>query len=315
MAMILFEKGKGEVLTVATIQSELGDRFQITGQPSPQAAADLALLLRAGSLAAPMDIIEERTIGPSLGADNIKKGFDSVQYGFAAIAVFMIAYYMLFGLISMLSLSVNLLLLIAILSMLQATLTLPGIAAIALALGMAIDANVLINERIREELRNGAPPQLAIQNGFAHAWATIVDSNVTTLIAGLALLAFGSGPVRGFAVVHCIGILTSMFSAVFFSRGLVNLWYGGKKKLQSLAIGQVWRPAGSDTAAATAAYLANERGDDSAVDQVVLPATRAKAPVPARSQKQAAPPVRTGKPVVRRRSGPGIEPKKPGSSN
>jgi len=315
MAMILFEKGKGEVLTVATIQSELGDRFQITGQPSPQAAADLALLLRAGSLAAPMDIIEERTIGPSLGADNIRKGFDSVQYGFAAIAVFMIAYYMLFGLISMLSLSVNLLLLIAILSMLQATLTLPGIAAIALALGMAIDANVLINERIREELRNGAPPQLAIQNGFAHAWATIVDSNVTTLIAGLALLAFGSGPVRGFAVVHCIGILTSMFSAVFFSRGLVNLWYGGKKKLQSLAIGQVWRPAGSDSAAATAAYLANERGDDSAVDQVVMPATRPKAPVPARSQKQAAPPLRTGKPVVRRRSGPGIEPKKPGSSN
>ncbi|SOE54996.1 preprotein translocase subunit SecD [Burkholderia sp. D7] len=314
MAMILFEKGKGEVLTVATIQSELGDRFQITGQPSPQAAADLALLLRAGSLAAPMDIIEERTIGPSLGADNIKKGFDSVQYGFAAIAVFMIAYYMLFGLISMLSLSVNLLLLIAILSMLQATLTLPGIAAIALALGMAIDANVLINERIREELRHGAPPQLAIQNGFAHAWATIVDSNVTTLIAGLALLAFGSGPVRGFAVVHCIGILTSMFSAVFFSRGLVNLWYGGKKKLQSLAIGQVWRPAGSDTAAATAAYLANERGDEPAVDQVV-PAVRPKAPVPARSQKQAAPPARTGKPVVRRRSGPGIEPKKPGSSN
>ncbi len=314
MAMILFEKGKGEVLTVATIQSELGDRFQITGQPSPQAAADLALLLRAGSLAAPMDIIEERTIGPSLGADNIRKGFDSVQYGFAAIAIFMIAYYMLFGLISMLSLSVNLLLLVAILSMLQATLTLPGIAAIALALGMAIDANVLINERIREELRNGAPPQLAIQNGFAHAWATIVDSNVTTLIAGLALLAFGSGPVRGFAVVHCIGILTSMFSAVFFSRGLVNLWYGGKKKLQSLAIGQVWRPAGSDTAAATAAYLANQRGDEPAVDQVV-PAVRPKAPVPARSQKQAAPPVRTGKPVARRRSGPGIEPKKPGSSN
>ena len=257
MAMVLFEKGKGEVLTVATIQSELGDRFQITGQPTPQAATDLALLLRAGSLAAPMDIIEERTIGPSLGADNIRKGFDSVVYGFAAIAVFMIAYYMLFGLISMLSLSVNLLLLIAMLSMLQATLTLPGIAAIALALGMAIDANVLINERIREELRNGAPPQVAIQNGFSHAWATILDSNVTTLIAGLALLAFGSGPVRGFAVVHCIGILTSMFSAVFFSRGLVNLWYGGKKKLQSLAIGQVWRPEAATPRPATANYLAN----------------------------------------------------------
>jgi preprotein translocase subunit SecD len=201
--------------------------------------------LRAGSLAAPMDIIEERTIGPSLGADNIRKGFDSVKYGFAAIAVFMIAYYMLFGLFSVIALSVNLLLLVAVLSLLQATLTLPGIAAIALALGMAIDANVLINERIREELRNGAPPQLAISNGFTHAWATILDSNVTTLIAGLSLLAFGSGPVRGFAVVHVIGILTSMFSAVFFARGLVNVWYGGKRKLKSLAIGQVWRPSGA----------------------------------------------------------------------
>ncbi|KDR44718.1 protein translocase subunit SecD [Caballeronia glathei] len=317
MAMVLFEKGKGEVLTVATIQSELGDRFQITGQPTPQAATDLALLLRAGSLAAPMDIIEERTIGPSLGADNIRKGFDSVVYGFAAIAIFMIAYYMLFGLISMLSLSVNLLLLIAILSMLQATLTLPGIAAIALALGMAIDANVLINERIREELRHGAPPQVAIQNGFSHAWATILDSNVTTLIAGLALLAFGSGPVRGFAVVHCIGILTSMFSAVFFSRGLVNLWYGGKKKLQSLAIGQVWRPEGADAAAATAAYLANQR-EESLGSEMVQPAAKAKAknkaPVPARPAGQAAP-ARTGKPVARRRSGPGVDnQKKPGSS-
>ena len=270
MAIVLFEKNRGEVLTVATIQSELGENFQITGQPTPQAATDLALLLRAGSLAAPMDIIEERTIGPSLGADNIKKGFDSVQYGFAAIAVFMIVYYMLFGLISVIALSVNLLLLVAILSMLQATLTLPGIAAIALALGMAIDANVLINERVREELRRGAPPQLAIQHGFAHAWATILDSNVTTLIAGLALLAFGSGPVRGFAVVHCIGILTSMFSAVFFARGLVNLWYGGKKKLKSLAIGQVWRPEGTSAAyageledgegAAPAAPLANPAG-------------------------------------------------------
>jgi preprotein translocase subunit SecD len=262
-----------------------------------------------------MDIIEERTIGPSLGADNIRKGFDSVVYGFAAIAIFMIAYYMLFGLISMLSLSVNLLLLVAILSMLQATLTLPGIAAIALALGMAIDANVLINERIREELRNGAPPQLAIQNGFSHAWATILDSNVTTLIAGLALLAFGSGPVRGFAVVHCIGILTSMFSAVFFSRGLVNLWYGGKKKLQTLAIGQVWRPEGGDTAAATAHYLAMQRGDDSPVDEIVQPAkAKAKTPVPARAASQAAAPARTGKPVARRRSGPGVDQKKPGSS-
>jgi preprotein translocase subunit SecD len=298
MAMVLFEKGKGEVLTVATIQSELGDRFQITGQPTPQAAADLALLLRAGSLAAPMDIIEERTIGPSLGADNIKKGFDSVVYGFIAIAVFMMAYYALFGLVSMIALSVNLLLLIAILSMLQATLTLPGIAAIALALGMAIDANVLINERVREELRHGAPPQLAIQNGYAHAWATILDSNVTTLIAGLALLAFGSGPVRGFAVVHCIGILTSMFSAVFFSRGLVNFWYGGKKKLKSLAVGQVWKPAAADGASA---YLSNDADTDAAR---VAPAAAAKPKAPARN----------GKPVVRRRSQPGVTPKKPGSS-
>ncbi|WP_197337642.1 protein translocase subunit SecD [Ralstonia solanacearum] len=245
MAIVLFEKGKGEVLTVATIQSELGSRFQITGIGSVESASDLALLLRAGSLAAPMEIIEERTIGPSLGADNIKKGFDSAAYGFAAISVFMMLYYMLFGAFSVVSLGVNVFLLIAILSMLQATLTLPGIAAIALALGMAIDANVLINERIREELRNGASPQMAIAAGFERAWATILDSNVTTLIAGLALLAFGSGPVRGFAVVHCLGILTSMFSAVFFNRSLVNLWYGRKKKLQGLAIGQVWKPAGT----------------------------------------------------------------------
>ena len=305
MAMVLFEKGKGQVLTVATIQSELGDRFQITGQPTPQAAADLALLLRAGSLAAPMDIIEERTIGPSLGADNIKKGFHSVIWGFTAIAVFMIAYYMLFGVISMIGLSVNLLLLVAMLSMLQATLTLPGIAAIALALGMAIDANVLINERVREELRHGAPAQLAIQNGYAHAWATILDSNVTTLIAGLALLAFGSGPVRGFAIVHCIGILTSMFSAVFFSRGLVNLWYGGKKKLKSLAIGQVWRPAAVEGAAA-AAYLGSE---DAATD-TGRAITAAAAKPKAAAQAQA----RAGKPTVRRRNATGNTPQKPGSS-
>ncbi|WP_454764922.1 protein translocase subunit SecD [Cupriavidus campinensis] len=242
MGIVLFEKGRGEVLTVATIQSELGSSFQITGSYSTEAANDLALLLRAGSLAAPMEIIEERTIGPSLGADNIRKGFDSVAYGFGAITVFMVLYYMLFGMFSVAALGVNLLLLIAVLSMLQATLTLPGIAAIALVLGMAIDANVLINERVREELRAGASPQMAIAVGFDRAWATILDSNVTTLIAGLALLAFGSGPVRGFAVVHCLGILTSMFSAVFFNRGLVNLWYGRKKKLQSVAIGQIWKP-------------------------------------------------------------------------
>jgi preprotein translocase subunit SecD len=189
-----------------------------------------------------MEIIEERTIGPSLGADNIAKGFHSVTWGFAAIVVFMVIYYHLFGVFSAIALSVNLLLLVAILSMLQATLTLPGIAAVALTLGMAIDANVLINERIREELRGGASPQAAIHSGYDRAWATILDSNVTSLIAGLALLAFGSGPVRGFAVVHCIGILTSMFSAVFFSRGLVNWWYGRKKKLKTVSIGTVWRP-------------------------------------------------------------------------
>jgi preprotein translocase subunit SecD len=243
MAILLFEKGKGEVLTAPVIQSELGNRFQISGTMNVSEANDLALLLRAGSLAAPMDIIEERTIGPSLGAENIAKGFSSVIWGFLVIVAFMATYYMLFGLFSGLALGVNLLLLIAVLSMLQATLTLPGMAAMALALGMAIDSNVLINERVREELRNGAAPQAAIQVGYERAWATILDSNITTLIAGLALLAFGSGPVRGFAVVHCIGILTSMFSAVFFSRGLVNLWYGRQKKLKSVSIGTIWRAA------------------------------------------------------------------------
>jgi preprotein translocase subunit SecD len=241
MAIVLFEKGKGEVLTVATIRDELGARFQITGMGNSEAANDLALLLRAGSLAAPMEIIEERTIGPQLGAANIKKGFNSTLYGFAAIAVFMMLYYMLFGFFSVLALAVNLLLLVALLSLLQATLTLPGIAAIALALGMAIDANVLINERIREELRAGNTPQAAIAAGFERAWATILDSNVTTLIVGLALLIFGSGAVRGFAVVHCLGILTSIFSAVFVSRGVVNLWYGRKKKLAAVSIGQIWK--------------------------------------------------------------------------
>jgi preprotein translocase subunit SecD len=243
MSIVLFEKNKGEVLTVATIQDELGSRFQITGMGSTEAANDLALLLRAGSLAAPMEIVEERTIGPQLGADNIEKGFKSTLYGFIAIAIFMMLYYHLFGFFSVLALAVNVLLLIALLSLLQATLTLPGIAAIALALGMAIDANVLINERIREELREGKSPQAAIAAGFDRAWATILDSNVTTLIVGLALLIFGSGPIRGFAVVHCLGILTSIFSAVFVARGVVNLWYGRKKKLSSVSIGQIWKPA------------------------------------------------------------------------
>jgi preprotein translocase subunit SecD len=243
MAIVLFEKNKGEVLTVATIRDELGARFQITGMGSAEAANDLALLLRAGSLAAPMEIVEERTIGPQLGAENIKKGFNSTLYGFIAIAIFMIVYYHLFGFFSVLALAVNVFLLIALLSLLQATMSLPGIAAIALALGMAIDANVLINERIREELRGGNSPQAAIAAGFERAWATILDSNVTTLIVGLALLIFGSGPIRGFAVVHTLGILTSIFSAVFVSRGVVNLWYGRKKKLASVSIGQIWKPA------------------------------------------------------------------------
>ncbi len=249
MAILLFEKGKGEVLTAPVIQGELGNRFQISGSMTVNEANDLALLLRAGSLAAPMEIIEERTIGPSLGAENIAKGFNSVTWGFLVIVGFMCVYYMLFGLFSSIALGFNLLLLVAALSMLQATLTLPGMAAMALALGMAIDANVLINERVREELRNGAAPQAAINAGYDRAWATILDSNITTLIAGVALLAFGSGPVRGFAVVHCIGILTSMFSAVFFSRGLVNLWYGRQKKLKTVSIGTVWRPADASTPA------------------------------------------------------------------
>ncbi|MGJ7534941.1 MULTISPECIES: protein translocase subunit SecD [Variovorax] len=242
MAMLIFEKGKGEVLTAPSINGELGNRFQVSGSMTVAEANDLALLLRAGSLAAPMEIIQERTIGPTQGAENIKKGFDSVMYGFAAIMVFMCIYYALFGLFSSIALAVNLMLLVAILSILQATLTLPGIAAMALAIGVAIDSNVLINERVREELRNGASPQAAIHAGYERAWGTILDSNVTTLIAGIALLAFGSGPVRGFAVVHCIGIVTSMFSAVFFSRGLVNFWYGQKKKLKTVSIGTVWRP-------------------------------------------------------------------------
>ena len=243
MAILLFEKGKGEVVTAPVIRSEIGGgRVQISGRMTTVEANDTALLLRAGSLAAPMEIIEEKTIGPSLGRENIDKGFNSVIYGFGAIALFMCLYYLLFGMFSTVALAFNLLLLVAVLSMLQATLTLPGIAAIALTLGMAIDANVLINERVREELRAGASPQAAIHTGYERAWGTILDSNVTTLIAGIALFAFGSGPIKGFAVVHCLGIMTSMFSAVLFSRGLVNLWYGRQKKLKGVSIGQVWKP-------------------------------------------------------------------------
>ena len=246
MAIVLVEKGKSEVITAPVIREEIGGgRVQISGKMNTREANDIALLMRAGALAAPMEIVEERTVGPSLGKENIDKGFNSVFYGFIVLAVFMCVYYLLMGLISTIALSVNLLLLVALLSMLQATLTLPGIAAIALTLGMAIDSNVLINERIREELRWGATPHAALTAGYERAFGTILDSNVTTLIAGIALLIFGTGPVRGFAVVHCLGIMTSMFSAVFVSRGIVNLIYGGRKHLGKISIGQVWRPAAS----------------------------------------------------------------------
>src|SRR6266699_1738403 len=248
MAIVLFERGKGETISVATIRGQFSNRFQITGLFTPQETNSFSLLIRAGALAAPMEIVEERTVGPSLGADNIKKGFDSTIYGFSALALFIMIYYSVFGVFSTLALCSNLLLLVALLSMLQATLTLPGIAAIALTLGMAIDANVLINERIREELRGGATPQAAIAAGYERAWGTILDSNVTTLIAGLALLIFGQGPVRGFAVVHCLGIMTSMFSAVTVSRAVVALVYGGRKKLDRISIGQVWKPAAAKAA-------------------------------------------------------------------
>jgi len=241
MGIVLFEKGKGEVVTVANIQGELGSHFQISGINSLEAVGDLALLLRSGSMAAPMKIIEECTIGPQLGIENIKKGFNATVYGFLLIAAFIIMYYALFGVFSVSALSLNLLLLIALLSTLKATLTLPGIAAIALTLGVSIDSNILINERIREELRKGISPQKAISVGFERAWTTILDSNITTLISGLALLIFGSGAIRGFAIVHCLGILTSIFSSVFVFRGLTNLWYGRKRKLTSLAIGYIWK--------------------------------------------------------------------------
>lgn len=238
IAMVLVDKGSSEVVTAPVVRAEIpGGRVQISGSMTTTEAHDTALLLRAGALAAPMEIIEERTVGPSLGADNIERGFKSTWIGFAALALFIAVYYALFGVISVFALSVNMMLLAALLSMLQATLTLPGIAAVALTLGMAIDANVLINERIREEIRNGTTPQAAITAGYERAWGTILDSNITTLIAGIALFFFGTGPIRGFAVVHCIGILTSMFSAVFVSRGVVNFIYGRKKRIERLAIG------------------------------------------------------------------------------
>ena len=248
MAIILIEKGKGEVVTAPVIRQEIaGGRVQISGRMTTIEATDTALLLRAGSLAAPMEIVEERLIGPSLGADNIAAGFRSTLYGFGFVAVFMILYYQVFGIVTAISLMCNVMCLVALLSMLQATLTLPGIAAIALTLGMAVDSNVLINERIREELRIGRTPQLAISEGYGMAFATIVDSNVTSLIAGIALLIFGSGPVRGFAVVHCLGIMTSLFTSVIVSRSMVNFIYGRQKKLTRVHIGQVWRPDTAQT--------------------------------------------------------------------
>ena len=242
MAILLIEKGSTEVITAPVINEEIGGgRVQISGMANAQEATDVALLLRAGALAAPMEIIEERTVGPSMGEENIKRGVHSTLWGFAAIAVMMLFYYMLFGGVSVLALGVNLLLLVALLSMLQATLTLPGLAAIALALGMAIDANVLINERIREELRNGNTPQASISAGYSRAFDTILDSNVTTLIAGMALFMFGTGPIKGFAVVHVLGILTSMFSAILVSRAIVNIIYGYRRKVTKLSIGQIYK--------------------------------------------------------------------------
>lgn len=242
MALILVEKNSAEVITSPVIKSEIGGgRVQITGMENTQEATDIALLLRAGSLAAPMEIVEERTVGPSMGKENIERGVNSTLWGFVAIMVLMSVYYMTFGIVSVVALSVNLLFLVALLSAIQATLTLPGLAAIALTLGMAIDANVLINERIRDEIRNGNTPQASIHMGYEKAWGTILDSNITTLIAGLALFMFGSGPIKGFAVVHVLGILTSMYSAIWVSRSIINYIYGRKRKIDALSIGEIYK--------------------------------------------------------------------------
>ncbi len=218
-----------EVINAAVIREQLGKRFQITGLESTKEARTLALLLRAGALAAPIYIIEERTVGPSLGQDNIDKGFNSVLIGFALVLVFMAVYYKVFGLIANVALALNLVLIVALLSLLQATLTLPGIAGIVLTVGMAVDANVLIFERIREEVRNGNSPQASIHAGYEKAFSTIADANITTLIAALVLFSFGTGPIKGFAVTLSLGILSSMFTAIMVSRGLVNLIYGGRR--------------------------------------------------------------------------------------
>ena len=242
IALLLIEKNITEVITAPVIKSEIGGgRVQITGMRNAQEATDVALLLRAGSLATPMEIVEERTVGPSMGKENIARGINSTIWGFLAIAIMMASYYMLFGVISVIGLSVNLLFLVALLSVIQATLTLPGLAAIALTLGMAIDSNVLINERIRDELRNGNTPQASIKIGYEKAWGTILDSNITTMIAGIALFMFGSGPIKGFAVVHVLGIITSMYSAIWVSRSIVNYIYGSRRKLDSLSIGEIFK--------------------------------------------------------------------------
>ena len=224
-----------EVINAATIREQLGKRFHITGLDSTQEARNLALLLRAGALAAPIDIIEERTVGPSLGRENIDQGFDSVKIGFLLVLIFMLIYYKVFGLIANIALTLNLVLIFALMSLLQATLTLPGIAGIVLTVGMAVDANVLIFERIREEIRNKNSPQASIHAGYEKAFSTIADANITTLIAALVLFSFGTGPIKGFAVTLSLGILCSMFTAIMVSRAMVNLIYGGRK-LQRLVI-------------------------------------------------------------------------------
>ena len=221
---------------VAVVREPFGKRFQTTGLDSPQEAHQLALLLRAGALAAPIEIVEERTIGPSLGQDNIDQGFTSVMVGMGLVLIFMAVYYKAFGLVANLALVSNLFLIVAVLSILQATLTLPGIAGIVLTVGMAVDANVLIFERIREELRNGNTPQASIRAGYDKAFSTIADANITTLIAAFVLFLFGTGPIKGFAVTLSLGIVTSMFTAIMGTRAVINLVYGGRKRVKKLAI-------------------------------------------------------------------------------
>ncbi len=226
---VITNKKIEEVISVATIRGVFGKQFETTGLDSPQEAHNLALLLRSGALAAPIRIIEERTIGPSLGKDNIEQGFQSVVIGFCLVLVFMAIYYKAFGLVADLALALNLVLIVALLSMLQATLTMPGIAGIVLTVGMAVDANVLIFERIREELRNGNSPQASIHSGYAKALSTIADANITTLIAAVVLFSFGTGPIKGFAVTLSLGIVTSMFTAILGTRAVINLLYGGRR--------------------------------------------------------------------------------------